>query len=273
MTGFERVSMISLKARFTARLPDGRAVFVKVGREDDKDRACLSALNGLAVPRAVCVPKAWRWAGVPAGRLVVEERLAGVALDHAGLSPMQLLGAWAFVAEQFVAFRRRQVLYTDIKCTNFLAARRPFKVTVIDFGYATAVENTDRYEHGTVGLTPGFEAPEHRTVPHVNERTIVFQLGMLLLHCWTGALNTQLHDCRIGLPRLRRELERLHAPGVAELASAILAEKPSKRPSGYEAVLAALRRPGCLPPKALALWRELRDPFERPLAELRLERP
>jgi hypothetical protein len=268
----EQVSLISLEARLTARLPDGRAVFLKTGPDGAaKEKTCLNALRGLAVPRRLRAPAGWSWAGLSARDLLLAERVPGGPLDRAGLSGAQLLGAWAFVAEQLVAFRRRQVLYTDVKCGNVLAVRRPFRVVVVDFDFAMAVERADRYPTESVGLTPGFEAPEQAGSRRVTERAVVYQLGMLLLHCWTGAENATARDAGRGLPRLRRDLLRLKAPAVARLVAASLERQPERRPRGYEAVLTALKVPGCMPESARDAWSRLRAPYARALAALRLE--
>ncbi len=269
------LSVISFEARWLARLPDGRRAFVKAGepRRVRRDKACLQALAGLAVPRRVPLPVSCLPPKLPLREAVAEEWVPGAALDHAGLAPLELLGAWAFVVEQLAAFRRCEVLYTDVKCANVLALRRPLSARLIDFDFATAVSRSGRYGPEDFGYTQGFEAPEHARAETLDERAIVYQAGMLLLHCWTGARNEDLAHPRRGLPRLRRDLEKLAAEGAARLAARALARSPDARPRGFEELLAGLRTPGCLPAGAREAWRVLRKPYERALARLRLDAP
>lgn len=277
------LSIISLEARWKARLESGAPVFVKASgshvaswradarRRVAKDRACLDALAGLAVPRRVRLPQDCLLPGVRPSDAVAEEWVPGAPLDKAGLSKAQLLGAWAFVAEQMTAFRRRQVLYSDLKCANVLARRRPLSVRIIDFDFATAVEAGGSYRSRDLGFTPGFEAPEQaRRERRLSERTVVYQLGMLLLHCWTGARSHEVDGASRGLPRLRRELEALGAGKAAGLAEACLAQPRAKRPSGYEEVLRRLKD-AQLPAAAASAWSSLRAPYARALTGVGLE--
>jgi hypothetical protein len=280
------VSMIDLQARFTARLSDGRKVFVKAGGCDvhgrrerslnrlAREKICLDRLQGLAVPRRVRL-KRGELGGLlgPRAVAVAQACVPGYDLDKAGFSDIELLGAWAFVAEQLVAFRRLDILYTDVKCRNIMATREPLSVLVVDFDLATAVSPEGTYDTSVVGYTQGYEAPEQPGSELVTERTLVYQLGILLPHCLVGTDNASLRGARRGLKACRSALEALGAAALAPIVEACLSPRPSDRPRDYERLWSAVRGNGRspLPPAALEVWKALRAPYARRLAEVDLD--
>ncbi|MFI5349049.1 MAG: hypothetical protein ACHQ2Z_05870 [Elusimicrobiota bacterium] len=279
------ITIINLQARFKARLADGRRVFVKANgcdlprlradalNEIDREKTCLDVLKGLAVPERVPLRGAeYRRVIGARSRAVGQAWIPGRDLDKAGFGPVELLGAWAFVAEHLAAFRRHQILYTDVKCRNILARRRPLSVRLIDFDLATCLSPDGAYSTSVVGYTQGFEAPEHRGAMRVTERSLVYQLGILLPHCLLGTDNSTLCDSRRGMPALRRTLKALGAASVAPIVESCLSPRVADRPRDYERVWAAIRGGGRspLPPKALEVWMNLRAPYTRRLSEVGL---
>ena len=279
------ISIINLRARFKARLPDGRRVFVKANgcdlprqrtaalNEIDREKTCLDVLKGLAVPERIALRGGeFRRVIGARSRAVGQVWVPGRDLDKAGFGPVELLGAWAFVAEHLAAFRRHQILYTDIKCRNIRARRRPLSVCLIDFDMATCLSRDGAYSTSVVGYTQGFEAPEQPGANRVTERSLVYQLGMLLPHCLLGTENSTLGDSRRGLAALRRTLGSLGAASVGPIVEACLSKRVADRPRDYESVWAQIRDGGRspLPHEALEVWRALRAPYARRLAEVGL---
>ncbi len=181
-----------VKARAVVRTANGRRAFVKLydscrrktkrnGRRLLKrERTCLELLDGFAVPKLVTLPKGTleRHLGFEPAAFVAQSYVVGKPLHQAGLTPCELLGAWLFITEQLVAFRRHQILYTDLKPSNVIVRKPSLKLTQIDFDRAVAASEDGLYPGNVFGYTAGYEAPEHGKEAWLRETSVVFQLGM-----------------------------------------------------------------------------------------------
>lgn len=291
-----RLEIISLKAACAWRMPNSNdRVFLKVaasGRPRARqriwaryraERVALEVLQGLAVPRPMHLDYAELARAVGALALLdktsralpwIAESYEGRAFhEHEVLTdPAFLLGAWLFCAEQVVAFRRHQLLYTDLKCNNIVARRRPLRVIIVDFDRVVPLAGNKKQAWAHFGYTPGFEPPEVRTSARPTEAACVFQLGILLAHFLAGTTTSRLLDPRHGILRASSVLDRMGAGNVGELVRACMAQKAGERPQTYERVFeeATRRR---LPDSVLRTWRALRRPYATRLAEVDLEGP
>ena len=262
---------------------NGRA-FVKINQSSEKgrrrrailmierERISLQILEGLAVPRLVPLTarQLKRWTGLVPSNFVALNEIPGRHMDRARLSPQEIVGVWMFVGEQMAAMRRQAVLYTDIKAANILVRARPLRVVIVDFNYATAVRAGRTYPSGWFGYTIGNQAPEQFLHRPVTEQALVYQLGMLLARCWMGVKNPTLRRRRRGLGRMRAQLRRMGAPGLARLLGDCVAQRASDRPRDYGEVLARFKSAvGRGRPKtAVAVWRKLRAPYAARLARI-----
>jgi len=274
------VVAVSEEGKYLLPLRDGRVAFVKVSRSDQpwrrrqqregwaREKTCLEVLSGLAIPSLIPLtprqlPPSLRPAA-DAQLLAIQAQVGFEDLDRADLSPAQLVAAWLFVVEQLVAFRRHQVIYTDVKCNNVLARRRPFAVTLIDFDRATALVK-GRRRLGTYGYTAGFQAPETARGAGATERSLVFQAGILLPHILMHTANHDLRAPRRGLARLRPILAELGCDSLVPVVSRCVARRPQDRPRNYEEVLKAISRVP-LGEEVRALRETLRRPYAARLA-------
>jgi len=246
------------------------------------EETALEVLAGLAVPQRVeLIPsqipiirdvQSRARSGSTASLTYVAETYEGESFHNhlQRLDPHRALGVWLFCTEQFVAFRRHQLLYTDIKCTNIVATRNPWKIVVVDFDHVVALVGRRRW--GNFGFTRGFEPPELRTGSRPSEASAVYQLGMLLVHFLTKSGNHTLDHQRLGLPRVVRVLGRVQATSVAEVAIRCIAETPRDRFANFEEVYRAL---SCvsLPTKTLQIWCSLRSRYAVALAAVGLRAP
>ncbi|MBI4508144.1 MAG: serine/threonine protein kinase [Deltaproteobacteria bacterium] len=274
--------------RYLLQLPDGRKGFLKICGSERPDfdtsfqsilreRVYLEHLQGLAVPELVSLSRRQVPAPFRADRSAVFIALVDHGRDfgHIGLSPQEMLAANLFVVEQLVAFRRCQVLYTDVKCANVVARRRPLRVTIIDFGSALPrVGGRAKIPWLHAGHTKGYEAPETGEGGVRSERALVYQLGMMMAHTLSNARinNTTLRHERYGLPSVLRRLERLGAGSIADLLSSCVRHDPRERPRNYEDVLARIDR-ASLQRNVLRTWEALRKPFADRLTDLGLDWP
>ena len=226
------------------------------------------------MPKLVSVPKRdlARAIGFEPTSFGAQAFVPGKSLHKSGLTPRELLGVWLFLAEHLVAVRRHQILYTDCKSSNVLVRRKPLKVTLIDFNYATAAKADGIYPSGFFGFTAGFQAPEHGLHSSLTEQSVVYQFGMLLANSLAGLSNSSLRNSAGGLSRLLTSLNKIGAPGIAELLGECLAASADERPESYEAVLKRIKQavPDGVPPKAVRIWRTLRAPYADRLGEVGL---
>ena len=287
MTAAKQPKRVYLKARLIISSGNGRRAFVKVydsslrhkkaqsRRLAERERVCLKVLAGLAVPKLVGLPKGElaRAMGFEPTSFVAQAFVPGKPLHKAGMTPRELLGIWMFLAEHLVAVRRHQILYTDCKSSNVLVRRKPLKVTLIDFNYATAANADGIYPSSFFGFTAGFQAPEHGLWASLTEQSVVYQFGMLLANSLAGLSNSSLRNAgKGGLDRLRTSLDKMGAAGLAELLGECLAASAGERPESYEAVLERIKLavPDGVPPKSVRIWKTLRAPYADRLSEVGL---
>lgn len=283
----DRMRTISMEGRFLCTLSDGAKAFVKISNLADardqrlsrvaieREKTCLQVLAELAVPEVLPLRKSQLPMAMRGGKTAfLAQSDAGKPVDHAGLSDEQLVAAWLFVTEQLVAFKRYQIIYTDLKCANVLAKKRPFQVRVVDFGCAAPAVNGSTLLPRIAGITRGFDPPEIAggdAFEQFSEASCVYQLGMLLAHTLSGLNNDRATHKRSALRRAYAA--RLRALGAAELIDIVdrcLARDPADRPADYDAVLAMVQQVELSPAIRRQLAR-LRKPYGPALEELGLQ--
>lgn len=279
-------SRLYVKARLVVPVGKRRRAFVKVydsSRRDQKrrlrrllerERVCLHVLEGLAVPKLLPLPDGVleEHLGFKPDVAVAQSFVSGKPLHKADLTPRELLGSWLFLTEQLVAFRRHQILYTDLKPSNVVVRKRPLKVMQIDFDRAVAASEDGVYTGDVFGYTAGYQAPEMGQNAQLRETSVVFQLGMLLASSWMGLDNCTIRDPDAGLDSLCERVARVGNRALADTVGACLAYAPEKRPSGYEEVLERIKN-AIGEPKSRAVvsvWESLRRPYVDRLGEVEL---
>jgi serine/threonine protein kinase len=231
---------------YLGRLPSGRAVAVKVVREE------LAEDTGFRRRFAREVKAARRVAGIFTAAVVDDDRegtqpwlateyVPGMSLDVAvaehGTWPERSLRALgSALAEALGAIHRAEVVHRDLKPSNvLLAADGP---RVIDFGISVAAEDTKLTQTGVVIGTPGFIAPEQLLGHQVGPACDIFALGAILAYAATGAgpfgsgspyaLNYRV---------VHEEPDLAGLPdALTELVSRCLAKDPGQRPTVPELV-------------------------------------
>ena len=281
-----RLVALNVDGNYKLRLTDGRDVFIKAARSDqrwrqkvireswNRERTCLRVLKGLAIPRLVELaprdcPSVLR---MPNTFLLAIECAVGFSnLDQAGLSNAQLVAAWLFVIEQLVAFRRHEIVYSDVKCHNVLARKRPFAVQIVDFDRAVVLDERQR-QLPVFGFSAGFQAPESIRGGGTTERSIVFQAGLLLPHIILHSNNQDLLSPDRGLGRLGDVLREVGCESLLPLVKRCVATNPAQRPATYEQILSGIATAE-LDDAVVSLWRRLRAPYAERLRGIGLDGP
>ncbi|MFO0665257.1 MAG: hypothetical protein U0174_14980 [Polyangiaceae bacterium] len=273
---------IDHKAIFVARFGRDK-VFVKFTNfplpKDNPDlkgrlrmeKIALKVLQGLAVPEPVHVPApTLRWMiDAPPLHFVTQRYVEGQPPHELGLSLTQSVAAWMFVVEQLVAFRRRQILYVDVKSKNLVGTAKPLRMTIVDFDRVMLVSPRDSYVTSQVAMTPGYAAPEHAQLPRLQERTLVFPVGILFINlAYEMGTSANAFGPNGFLVKLTKRLVRAGMPRLARLLEECVATDPKRRPKSYEAVWARVRDliETELPARVVYAWESLRAPYVEGLA-------
>ena len=262
---------VFVKVRYSANLATAQAIH----RQLDRESVCLDVLAGLAIPERIEFPKQ----ALPAPfcdldcSYVAMSALDGyTSLHELGLGRHETVGVWLFLMEQYLAFRRHQIAYSDIKCANLLAATDPLRVRIIDFDGAGALLPRQR-RLSAFAWTPGFQPPEIALGQAPTERSIVYQLAALLVHL---LCNRNGHGKRRGLvvemARAERLLGRLGYESLWEIVESALDSDPKVRPNNLENLYGRIKRI-LLPDRSVFIWQRLRAPFAEILSSVELSSP
>jgi hypothetical protein len=271
---------LSLQGRYIVEAAAGHA-FVKIRasrqsveighfrRQFDRENECLRKLRGLAVPRLVPIsrrdlPIAFR--DLPATYVATEVLAEHGPIDAIGLDPEALVAGWLFVVEQLVAFRRREILYSDIRCTNVLASKEPFEARIVDLEGCSPLVPPGK-PLVNYGYTVRLEPPELSRGYAFTERSVVYQVAQLLPHI----LRHRMKQAVIGntSPRWKGVLVSRGVGDLVSLAVRGTAPEPRHRFGTLEALHRAARSVS-LPDSIAGLLAQLRAPYARALARLDL---
>lgn len=287
--GAPRVMRMAMRAHLIADLGAKGRVFIKsdtfkLGHESDyrRELAAFQLLQGLAVPRLVRLTAAERRAllGVH-DRCVLCMQYAGERLGYYPLEPARLMGLFWFVTEHLVAFRRRGLVYSDIKLENVLVDQDLRAAYLIDLEGCTTISRSGRYTGLQLKATEPFVAPEHRRLigspeRRLTEAALSYQLGAMYAFVWNG-LHGMHREARpsLALHALREHHAARAQVSFAALIEACMAELPQARPRNVEQVWKRIR--ACARKPAYAREREifetLRRPYRRALGALGLDGP
>lgn len=236
------------------------------------EKTALKVLKGLAVPDRIDLPEATlrRMVDSPSLHFVTQSFVEGDTPHRLRLSMTQGIAIWLFAVEQLVAFRRRQILYVDVKSQNIVGTVDPLRMTIVDFDRVIVVSPRGVYKTSHVSLTPGWAAPEHTQSTHVTERTLVFPVGVLLLNLvYPTASSLNLRQPDGFMSKLVKRLKTAGMPGLAKLLEDCVAEDVKRRPENYEVVWERARKliEKELPRRIVSNWQTLRAPYVEALED------
>ncbi|NVB43123.1 hypothetical protein G6O69_35195 [Pseudenhygromyxa sp. WMMC2535] len=277
-------SALKLHADIELDGPDGRRLaFVKFDgfkqtHADDveRERAALSLLADLAVPALIELDDAQRrvlFGALDTDPLCTEH--VGERIGKQPCSADQLIGLWLFVAEQLAAFRRRRLLYSDIKTENIMVSPDLSRVTIIDLEGCAVLDPEDSYGAWQLKQTRPFGAPEHDLAldtgnGEVTEACVVHQLGSMMCHSWnlSQAGRGWFADFR-DHAHLRVACQAAGRGRLLALIERCIEADPQARPPTIAAVWAELDALSVEPAHAepRRIFTELRAPYAHALAE------
>ena len=238
-----------------------------------REQIALDVLQGLAVPKRIKISRS------EVAKLVKQKTFSFTAVERISypdcyrraLSTAEALGLWAFTLEQLCAFRRRQVLYTEMKDDHVMLAADHSAAVIIDFNDCVMVEPSGQYPFEFLGVTPALAAPEFYFSKTLAESVVVYQAGMLL----GSLINGYFRNVQLGakeFDHIKRDLFRHKAQDIFDLFKKCVAKNPLERPQSFETLFSKLAR--CqLPAQSLKMWAELRNPYGQALTDLGFKEP
>ncbi|WP_281362818.1 CHASE2 domain-containing serine/threonine-protein kinase [Hydrogenophaga aromaticivorans] len=177
------------------------------------------------------------------GRDLVEHTRAGQLLPVA-----TVLGIGERVALALDYAHRQNVVHRDIKPANIMYAPDADTVKVTDFGIAR-ITDSSRTKTGMVLGTPSFMSPEQLAGQHIDGRSDLYSLGVMLFQLLTGVLPFRADSMAALMfqianqspPDVRTLRPELPA-GITDLLTRILSKSPAQRYQTGADMAAELKR-------------------------------
>jgi len=172
------------------------------------------------------------------------------------------------VALGLAVAHKHGLVHRDIKPANLWLEEGSGRVKILDFGLAraasdnaefappgairagaTASDNVQLTQVGTLLGTPAYMAPEQAVGAPVDGRCDLFSLGCVLYRMCTGQLpftgdsvQTILYAVIEKTPPVPRDLQGDMPPELSDLVMRLLAKEPAERPESADAVVQALAK-------------------------------
>lgn len=171
---------------------------------------------------------------------IAMEFLKGKDLSHHSdpehLLPLPLVIELIIQCAEALDYAHKQnVVHRDIKPGNIMYDPESGKATITDFGIAR-ITDASRTRTGTVLGTPNYMSPEQALGEHVDGRSDLFSLGVVLYHLATGHLPFQADSMATLLYKIVNEKHpdpatyRPDLPtGLRKIVHNALGKNPSKR--------------------------------------------
>jgi eukaryotic-like serine/threonine-protein kinase len=173
-----------------------------------------------------------------------------VRLRSGPLSPSDTASLGLHVAEALAAAHAAGVLHRDVKPSNLILGRGDADVSVVDFGVARHVNESDTVTRtGLIVGSCAYMSPEQaRGARHIGTRSDLFSLGCVLYECVSGIRAFGASDATASLakvlldePAPLQEVAPAVSPAFASLVTKLLRKNPDERPESAHEVAKVLR--------------------------------
>jgi len=238
----------------------------------DREQVALEVLKGLAVPERASLKRNDIAKILSLSKN--QKKFSYVAMEwvswphcwERNLTPDEALGVWVWALEQMCAFRRKGVLYSDIKAVHLLVSEDFTQAKIIDFDTCLMVEPEGLYPIDLLQFTPQFSAPEFCFLAEHSERILTYQMGILL----GGLLVVGLDNARLNvesLEMMKSKFQKSNNTAVTKVFEACISHDPNLRPGDLEDLFAQVLKAG-LSPATIRIWDQLRSPYLKKLLKL-----
>ena len=159
------------------------------------------------------------------------------------LSPAECARIGREVAEGLAVAHAAGLIHRDVKPANVWLDQRG-KVKLLDFGLARPAEGeSELSDSGQVVGTPAYMSPQQARAEHVDYRTDLFSLGVVLYRMATGeqpfrgpTVMAVLTSLAVDHPPPPREVNPAVPPALSDLIMRLLAKDPADRPASARVV-------------------------------------
>jgi serine/threonine-protein kinase len=175
----------------------------------------------------------------PPQPFIVMQYVEGTSLWHRlreqrTLSPVEVMGLVAQVADALQAAHAAGIVHRDLKPANMLLTPEG-RVVLVDFGIARSDDIDPLTRTGTIVGTADYISPEQAEGRPATSRSDLYALGMVAYECLTGRKPFRReHDVATALAHLRDDAPPLPpevpAP-VRALVEELIAKDPDQRPA------------------------------------------
>lgn len=165
-----------------------------------------------------------------------------VAIDIAPFSPRQAFEIAFSVAQGLWAAHRRGIVHRDIKPGNIVVSEDGF-VKIVDFGLAQLAGQSRVTTGDNIVGTVAYMSPEQTNASHVDERTDIWSLGVVMYEAMTGRLPFPENANAAVVYSIRNEPHpplREVNPEVPEACAAVVERCLQKNPDDRYATIEAL---------------------------------
>ncbi len=163
------------------------------------------------------------------------------------------------------------IIHRDLKPANIIVDRNG-NVRIMDFGIARRVQDESQMT-GTMAGTPAYMAPEQVSLKHVDARTDIYAVGLLLYEMFTGSpAFAGDNPIAVAVKQLRerptppREIVPELAAHMEAIILKCLEKDPDKRPQSVDELELALKKQAETKPSA-EWWASVRPELQRMSSE------
>jgi serine/threonine-protein kinase len=176
-------------------------------------------------------------------------------LKQGPMSPRTVCELGAQLCDALALAHKAGVVHRDLKPDNILVRTINDRLVpkLVDFGIAKVVAGSGAHEtaltsDGKIFGTPNYMAPEQARGRHVEPRTDIYSMGVILYQMLTGKLPIRastpvaqiLAVATVAPEPVPPDIAATLPPGLGELLMRMLAKEPKQRPSSMLAVRNAL---------------------------------
>ncbi|MCK5237636.1 MAG: CHASE2 domain-containing protein [Deltaproteobacteria bacterium] len=147
------------------------------------------------------------------------------------LKPKDALLVVAKVADALEFAHTHGIIHRDIKPANIMVTKKS-EIKVTDFGIAK-IQDTSHTKTGTIMGTPSYMSPEQVAGDHVDGRTDIFSLGVVLFELMSGAKpfhGESIANIMYNITNKPHPLLKEKREGLPEFAQALIDKALSKNP-------------------------------------------
>jgi hypothetical protein len=203
-----------------------------------REKMALKKLVGLPVPDLISLKKKeiQRLLGSSFTTHLATTQPKGLPLNGRKFPVKNALKAWSSIISQLLEFKKRRIFFISLEPQFFYASKDGEEITFSDFSSSARVEKSEKYYlRDREQLNGAYIAPEQLRLSFVNERMIIYQLGLLLGALIEGKFNNSNRST--DMEKIAQKIKKESNTKMANIFYQCLNESPNRRPKDLDALL------------------------------------